>query len=141
MRKTAQICALLAGLCTLGIAIYLLAAQPSIDKDWLGVWVDEMEIGSKFDLANAHIVTGVIALCFAALTFFGAYLISNRFVAGAILIVLLDMFACMGIAVSPDPKWGVLVWMVPGLLMAAVAFLLGMELQRTQPPEGMAELE
>jgi hypothetical protein len=54
--------------------------------------------------------------------------------------VLLDMLACMGIAVSPDPKWCVLVWALPGLLMAVVAFLLGMELQRTQQPEGMAEL-
>jgi hypothetical protein len=84
MRKAAQLCAGLAGLCILGIALYLLAAQPSIDKDWLGVWVYEMEIGTPFDLGGAHIVAGVIALVFAALVLLGAWLMRTRFVAAGI---------------------------------------------------------
>lgn len=95
MRKAATYVAWAAGLCVLGIGIYLLVAQPSIDKDWLGVWVEEMEIGSPFDLAGAATITGVLALVFALLTFVGAWLIPKHFVGAGILIVMLDVLACL----------------------------------------------
>lgn len=141
MRKAAMVLAWLAGLCILGIGIWLLVAQPSIEKDWLGVWVEEMEIGSPFDMGGAATITGIVALVFAGLTFVGALLIPTRFAVAGVLIVVLDMLACLGVAMSPDPKWGVIVWAIPGLMMGFVGFLLGMELQRVQEPEGIAELE
>lgn len=141
MRKTAMVLAWLAGLCILGIGIWLLVSQPSIEKDWLGVWVEEMEIGSPFDMSGAATITGIIALAIGGLTMIGALLIPTRFVVAGVMIVALDMLACLGVAMSPDPKWGVLVWAIPGLLMAFVGFLLGMELERVQEPEGVAELE
>jgi hypothetical protein len=139
MRKAATICAVIAVLASLGIGLYLLVGQPQIEKDWLGVWADEMGMGSAFALPGAATTTGVIALLFAAVVGACGLLIRTRFVAGGMTVVVVDMLACMAIVVSPHPKSGVLVWAVPGLLMAAVGFLLGMHLQRVEKPNGVAE--
>jgi hypothetical protein len=141
MRKAAIALAVLAGLCCLGIGIYLLVAQPSISKHWMQVWVWEMGIGSTFHIDGAATIFGALALVYAALIFAGAALMSRRFVAAGLVLVALDMIACMVIAVCPDPKMAVFVWAIPGLLLGAVGVLLGMELQRVQEPDGMAELE
>jgi hypothetical protein len=141
MRKAAIVLAVLAGLCCLGIGIYLLVAQPSIGKHWMQVWKWEIGIGSTFHIHGAATIFGVLALVYAALIFAGAALMSRRFVAAGLVLVALDMIACMVIAVCPDPRMAVFVWAVPGLLLGAVGVLLGMELQRVQEPDGMAELE
>jgi hypothetical protein len=141
MRKAAMILAVLAGLCCVGIGIYLFVAQPAISKHWMQVWVWEMGIGRTFHIDGAATLFGSLALVYAAIMFVGAALMKKHFVAAGILLVALDMVACMVIAICPDPRMAVFVWAIPGLLLAGVGFLLGMELQRVQKPEGMAELE
>lgn len=140
MRRIALILTLAAGVCVIGIGLWLLIGQPDIDEEWMGVWVYEMEIGTPFDLGGAATIMGVLALVFDLITLCCCWLMRTHFVAAGILVLVLDMVACVGIAVCPDPRTGVFVWAVPGLLMAAAGFLLGMELQRTQKPDGVAEL-
>jgi hypothetical protein len=140
MRKAAVALTALAGLMTLGIGIYLLVAQPSIDKDWLQVWVDEMESGSPFDLPAAATILGVLGAVFGALLLLSAALIQRRFVLGGSIAIAIDIVACIFLAICPDPRTGVFVWAVPGLLLAAVSVLLGLELERVHEPAGAAEL-
>ena len=140
MRRAAVILSLLAGMIALGISVYLLVVRPAIQQDWLGVWASEMEIGSPFTFGGAATILGVLGLVFTALVFLGAWLIPRRFVAGGLLVVALDMVALVFIAACPDPRTGVFVWAVPGLLMALVGFLLGMYLERVHEPEGVSEL-
>lgn len=141
MRRAATILSWIAGLMILGLGIWLLVGQPSIDEGWMTVWADEMELGSPFDMPNAATIMGILGIVFGGITVAAAAVMPRRFVLGGILIVVMDMLACGVIAISPDPKWGVLVWALPGFIMAMVGFLLGMELQRVQEPEGVAELE
>jgi hypothetical protein len=139
MRKIAIVLAVLAGLCSLAIGLYLLVAQPEIWKHWMKVWVNEMGIGHTFHIDNAATIFGVLALLYAAIMFAGAALMRRYFVVAGILLVALDMIACGVIAICPDPKLAVYVWALPGLLLAAVGFLLGTELQRTQESDVLAE--
>lgn len=141
MRKTAMVFAVLAGLCSLGIGLYLLVAQPAIGKHWMQVWVWEMGVGHTFHIDGAATLFGALALVYAAIMFAGAALMKRHFVAAGIVLVILDMIACMVIAICPDPRLAVFVWALPGLLLAAVGFLLGMELQHLQEPDGVSELE
>ena len=77
---------------------------------------------------------------FVPTLFMGAALIPKLFVGAGILLVALDMLACVPIVLSPDPRLAVFAWAVPGLLLAGVGFLLGIELQRVQEPAGESEL-
>jgi hypothetical protein len=139
MRKVAMVLAVLAGLCSLAIGLYLLVAQPEIWKHWMKVWVNEMGIGHTFHIDGAATIFGVLALVYAALMFLGAALVRRYFVAVGIALVALDMIACGVIAICPDPKLAVYVWGAPGLLLAAIGFVLGQELQRTKQSEVPAE--
>ena len=135
MRKIAIVLAVLAGLCSLAIGLYLLVAQPEIWKHWMKVWVNEMGIGHTFHIDGAATVFGALALVYAAIMFAGAALMRRYFVAVGIALVALDMIACGVIAICPDPKMAVYIWALPGLLLAAVGFVLGQELQRTKQSE------
>jgi hypothetical protein len=139
MRKVAVVLAVLAGLCSLAIGLYLLVAQPEIWKHWMKVWVNEMGIGHTFHIDNAATIFGALALVYAALMFLGAALMRRYFVAVGIALLALDMIACGVIAICPDPKLAVYIWGTPGLLLAAIGFVLGMELQRAQVSEVPAE--
>ena len=139
MRKVAMVFAVCAGLCSLAIGLYLLLAQPEIWKHWMSVWYNEMGIGHTFHIDGAASIFGVLALVYAALMFAGAALMRRYFVGAGIVLVALDMIACGMIAICPDPRFAVYVWGLPGLLLAGIGFLLGMELQRTQPSEVLAE--
>ena len=139
MRKVAMAFAGIAGLIALGISLYLLIAQPAIGKDWLGGWVYDMETGTPFRFPAAATVLGLFGIAFSIAIFLGAWLITRHFVAGALLLLLLDMVALMLIAICPDPKRGVFIWAVPGLLMAGVGFLMGMHQEKVQEPDGYAE--
>jgi hypothetical protein len=140
MRKAAVVLTALAGLMTLAIGLYLLVAQPSIGSGWLQVYVDEMGSGSSFDFPAAATVLGALGVVFGALILFAALVIPRRFVLGGSVVVAIDIVACIFLAISPNPRTGVFVWAVPGLLMAAVGVLLGLELQRVHEPQGEAEL-
>jgi hypothetical protein len=140
MRRVAMVLAVLASLGCLCIGLWLLIAQPAIDKHWMQQWLWEMGIGSTFHIDGAATIFGILAVVYAALLFGGAVLMRRRFVAAGITLVALDMVACGMIAVCPDPKIAVFVWAVPGLLLAGVGFLLGMELQRGQEPDGVTDL-
>jgi hypothetical protein len=139
MRRVAAVLAACAGLCSLAIGLYLLIVDPDIWKHWMSVWYSEMGIGHTFHIHSAENIFGVLAIVYAAIMFAGAALMRRYFVTVGIVLVALDMIACGVIAICPDPKLAVFVWAVPGLLLAAIGFLLGMELQRTQPSEALAE--
>jgi hypothetical protein len=139
MRKMAMVLAMLAGLCSLAIGLYLLVGQPEIWKHWMSVWYNEMGIGRTFHIDGAASIFGALALVYAALMFAGAALMGRHFAAAGIMMVALDMIACGVIAICPDPKLAVYIWGAPGLFLAGVGFLLGMELQRAQEPEEMAQ--
>ena len=140
MRRTARILAIVAGLITVGMGLYLLIAQPHVGKHWAEVWWYEMGGLKPFHIDSAATVLGITGLALGAIVLTGGWLMSSHFVAGGVTLLLVDMLVCGVIAVCPDPRTGVLVWAVPGVLMAAAGFLLGMELQRKQKPDGVAEL-
>jgi hypothetical protein len=139
VRRLATVFALSAGAIALGISLYLLVAQPSIGKDWLGGWVNDMGTGSPFTFPGAPTVLGLFGIVFSAAIFFSAWLLARRFVAGALTALGLDMLALVLIAICPDPKRGVFIWAAPGLLLAGVGFLMGMHQEKVQEPDGYAE--
>jgi hypothetical protein len=139
MRRIASIAAALAGVIALGISLYLLIGQPSIGKDWLTGWVDDMGTGTPFAFPAAATVLGLLGIVFSAAVFLGAWLMTRHVVVGGVLILLLDMVALLMIAISPAPRTGVFIWAVPGLLMALSGFVLGMHQEKAQEPDGVAE--
>jgi len=150
MRKVAMAFALVAGVIALGISLYLLIAQPSIngvvpksDTDthvaWLSGWVYDMGTGTPFRFPAAATVLGLFGVVFSGAILLGAWLITRRFVAGALLLLSLDMIALILIVICPDPRTGVYVWALPGLLLAGVGFLMGIHQEKVQEPDGYAE--
>jgi len=140
MRKIAFVLAVLAGLCCVAIGLWLLLGQPDFAKHWMQQWLWETGVGKTFHVDGAATVFGILTLVYAAVIFICAAMIPSRFVSAGIVLVAMDMIACVGIVLSPNPKMAVFVWGLPGLLLAGIGFLLGMELQRTQEPEGESEL-
>jgi hypothetical protein len=140
MRRTARILAFAAGVMTIGIGLYLLIAQPHIGKHWATVWWYEMGGLKPFHIDDAATVLGSAGLVLGIVVLFAGWLIGTHAVAAGVIVILVDMLACAIIAVCPDPRTGVLIWAVPGLLLAATGFLLGMELQHTLKPDGVAQL-
>ena len=111
MRKVAMAFALVAGVIALGISLYLLVAQPSIngvvpksDTDthvaWLSGWVYDMGTGTPFRFPAAATVLGLFGIVFSGAILLGAWLITRRFVAGALLLLSLDMIALILIVIT-----------------------------------------